>query len=64
MLSFTVYFLLKNPDALRKLREEIDTRIGDRPMTVQDVNKLPYLLGASFHISAAQLPLINDAVQR
>ncbi|KAI0770686.1 fatty acid hydroxylase [Fomes fomentarius] len=44
MLSFTVYFLLKNPDALRKLREEIDTRIGDRPMTIQDVNKLPYLL--------------------
>ncbi|KAI0754469.1 fatty acid hydroxylase [Daedaleopsis nitida] len=44
MLTFTVYFLLKNPEALRKLREEIDTKIGDRPMTVQDVNKLPYLL--------------------
>ena len=45
MLSFITYFLLKNPDAMRKLREEVDTKIGDRPMTVQDVNKLPYLLG-------------------
>ncbi|KAI0365331.1 fatty acid hydroxylase [Pilatotrama ljubarskyi] len=44
MLTFTVYYLLKNPEALRKLREEIDTQIGDRPMTAQDVNKLPYLI--------------------
>ncbi len=45
MLTFIVYFLLKNPEALRKLREEIDTKIGDRPMNLHDVNKLPYLLG-------------------
>ena len=45
MLTFVTYFLLKNPEALRKLREEIDTRIGNRPMTTQDVGKLPYLLG-------------------
>ncbi|KAI0642932.1 bifunctional P-450/NADPH-P450 reductase [Trametes meyenii] len=44
MLTFTVYYLLKNPEAMRKLREEIETKIGDRPMTAQDVNKLPYLL--------------------
>ncbi|KAI0629781.1 fatty acid hydroxylase [Trametes polyzona] len=44
MLTFTVYYLLKNPEAMRKLREEIETKIGDRPMTSQDVNKLPYLL--------------------
>ncbi|KAI0770681.1 fatty acid hydroxylase [Fomes fomentarius] len=44
MLTFIVYFLLKNPEALRKLREEIDTKIGDRPMNLHDVNKLPYLL--------------------
>ena len=47
MLTFTIYFLLKNPEAMRKLREEIDREIGDRPMTVRDVNKLPYLLGES-----------------
>ena len=45
MLTFTLYFLLKNPEAMRKVREEIDTKLGGRPMTVQDVNKLPYLLG-------------------
>ena len=49
MLTFTTYFLLKNPDALRKLREEIDTKLGDRPMTVQDIGKLPYLLGKCVH---------------
>ena len=45
MLTFTLYYLLKNPEAMRKVREEIDTKLGGRPMTVQDVNKLPYLLG-------------------
>ena len=45
MLTFITYFLLKNPDTYRKLREEIDTKIGDRSMTAQDVGKLPYLLG-------------------
>ena len=47
MLTFTIYFLLKNPEAMRKLREEIDRESGDRPMTVRDGNKLPYLLGES-----------------
>ncbi|KAI0693861.1 bifunctional P-450/NADPH-P450 reductase [Cerioporus squamosus] len=44
MLTFTLYYLLKNPEAMRKLREEVDTKLGDRPMGVQDVNKFPYLL--------------------
>ncbi|KAJ2999753.1 hypothetical protein NUW54_g6889 [Trametes sanguinea] len=44
MLTFTTYYLLKNPEAMRKLREEIDAKIGDRTPTVHDVNKLPYLL--------------------
>lgn len=47
MLTFTLYFLLKNPEAMRKLREEVDSKLGDRPMGVQDVNKFPYLLGQS-----------------
>ena len=45
MLTFIMYFLLKNPEAMRKLREEIDTKIGNRPMASSDVHKLPYLLG-------------------
>ncbi|KAH9948045.1 bifunctional P-450/NADPH-P450 reductase [Amylocystis lapponica] len=44
MLTFTTYYLLKNPEAMRKLREEIDTKIGNRAMTADDVHKLPYLL--------------------
>ncbi len=28
MLTFATYFLLKNPDKLRKLREELDEKLG------------------------------------
>ena len=45
MLTFIMYYLLKNPEAMRRLREEVDTLIGDRPMTVDDVHKLPYTIG-------------------
>ena len=45
MLSFAIYYLLKNPEAMRKLREEVDTMIGQRAVTVNDVHKLPYLIG-------------------
>ena len=45
MLTFIMYYLMKNPEAMRTLREEIDTKIGDRPVTVKDVHQLPYLLG-------------------
>ena len=45
MLTFIMYYLLKHPEAMRKLREEVDAVIGERPMTVDDVNKLPYLIG-------------------
>lgn len=49
MLSFVLYYLLKNPEAMRKLREEVDTVIGDRLMTVKDVHKLPYLIGTAWY---------------
>lgn len=45
MLTFITYYLVKNPEAMRKLREEIETKIGNRPMIPADVNKLPYLIG-------------------
>ncbi|KAL6298881.1 cytochrome P450 [Sparassis latifolia] len=44
MLTFITYYLLKNPECLRRLREEIDSVIGDRQMTANDLNRLPYLL--------------------
>ncbi len=45
MLTFTIYFLLKNPDKMRKLRAEIDEVLGGRPLEVEDLDKLPYLIG-------------------
>ena len=45
MLTFIMYYLLKNPETMRKLREEVDTMIGGRQMTVDDVHKLPYVIG-------------------
>ncbi|OBZ65058.1 hypothetical protein A0H81_14948 [Grifola frondosa] len=44
MLTFIICYLLKNPEAMRKLRDEIDSTIGNRLMSVKNVNKLPYLL--------------------
>ncbi|PBK73968.1 cytochrome P450 [Armillaria solidipes] len=44
MMTFTIYFLLKNPDKMRKLRAEIDEVLGGRPLEVGDFDKLPYLI--------------------
>ncbi|KAJ7579317.1 cytochrome P450 [Mycena floridula] len=43
MLSFTVYLLLRHPEAMSKLRAEVDTVIGARPLQKEDLTKLPYL---------------------
>jgi cytochrome P450 / NADPH-cytochrome P450 reductase len=43
LLSFTFYFLLKHPQAYKKAQEEVDTVIGRRKITVEDLAKLPYL---------------------
>lgn len=45
MLSFTTYYLLKNAEAMQKLREEIDAVCGDQDVTLDDLAKMPYLLG-------------------
>ena len=60
MLSFIMYFLLKNPEAMRKLREEVDTLIGNRAMTVDDVNKLPYLLGEARSLAERRRVMCNS----
>ncbi|KAI0071730.1 bifunctional P-450/NADPH-P450 reductase [Panus rudis PR-1116 ss-1] len=44
LLSFAMYYLLRYPETMRKLREEIDSKIGDRPMKASDLHKLPYLI--------------------
>nr|BAK09530.1 cytochrome P450 [Postia placenta] len=42
-LTFTIYHIISNPEATRKLREEVDEALGDRPIQLGDLNKFPYL---------------------
>jgi cytochrome P450 len=43
-LTWTWYELGRNPDALAKLTAEIDEVLGERPVTVADLPRLPYTL--------------------
>jgi len=43
MLSFLFYYLLKTPHAYKKAQDEVDTVIGNRKITVEDMSKLPYI---------------------
>jgi cytochrome P450/NADPH-cytochrome P450 reductase len=40
-----IYYLLKNPETLRKLRAQVDEVLGTRPIQYDDFAKLPYLIG-------------------
>ncbi|KAM5348455.1 hypothetical protein ACJ41O_008279 [Fusarium nematophilum] len=42
-LSFAFYNLLKHPEAYEKVQQEVDRVIGRRPITVDDLTKLPYI---------------------
>lgn len=42
-LSFAVYLLSKHPEAGARLREELDAKIGARPLTLADLPSLPFL---------------------
>ncbi|KAK4508329.1 hypothetical protein PRZ48_002067 [Zasmidium cellare] len=43
MLSFTFYYLLKNPEAYRKAQEEVDRVVGRESVTLEHLSKLPYI---------------------
>ncbi|KIX94974.1 uncharacterized protein Z520_09284 [Fonsecaea multimorphosa CBS 102226] len=43
LLSFAFYQLCKNPDAMLKAQQEVDSVVGKGPVTVQHVTKLPYI---------------------
>lgn len=43
MLSFTFYYLLKNPDDMKKAREEVDRVLGYRFPTIEDIPKFVYI---------------------
>ncbi len=41
-LTWTSYFLTRYPEVMRKLQNEVDTVLGDRPPTFADLGALPY----------------------
>ena len=44
-LSGTIYYLLKNPDIMRRIREEVDsTFTSEEQMTPESMSHLPYLV--------------------
>ncbi|EON61408.1 bifunctional P-450:NADPH-P450 reductase [Coniosporium apollinis CBS 100218] len=43
LLSFVFYYLLKNPLAYQKAQEEVDRVIGNGPITVDHMSKIPYI---------------------
>ena len=43
MLSWCLILLLKNPTCLSLLRHELNQKLGERPVTKDDVSELPYL---------------------
>ena len=44
-LTFALYHIVKNPEVLRKLREEVDEVLGDETITQNDMGRLKYNLG-------------------
>lgn len=43
-LTFAWYALAANPDVAQKLYDELDSVLGDRPVTVEALHQLPYTL--------------------
>ncbi|KAK7056328.1 hypothetical protein VNI00_002881 [Paramarasmius palmivorus] len=60
MLSFTTYYLIKNPQAMRKLQKEVDDVLGGRPMKAEDLGNMPYLVA----VMRESLRLCPTASQR
>jgi len=56
MLTFLTYEVLKHPDVLLKLRAEIDEVLGDRPITLNDISKMPYTIAVLREILRIQPP--------
>ena len=43
-----MYFLIKNPEAMRKAQAEVDNELGDQQLQMEDLNNFPYLTGKRF----------------
>ena len=47
LLSFTLYYLLKDPRVYNKAREDIDKVVGEGRIRVEHLSKLPYIEAVS-----------------
>lgn len=63
MLTFLTYELLRHPNVLLKLREEIDEVLGDQPITLNDISKMPYTAAVLKEILRAHPPAPARAVR-
>lgn len=43
LLSYAIYYLIKNPEAHKKACEEIDSVVGDGPIDLAHLKQLPYV---------------------
>ncbi|KAK7701880.1 hypothetical protein SLS64_010014 [Diaporthe eres] len=43
MLSFATFYLLENPETLHKLQDEVDRVVGEDSITLQHIQKMPYM---------------------
>lgn len=43
LLSFSTYYLLKNPDTLQRAQKEVDDVVGTGPVKLEHMSKLPYI---------------------
>ncbi|KAF7980075.1 hypothetical protein HWV62_39868 [Athelia sp. TMB] len=61
-LSFIIYYILKNPEVMRKLRDEIDSVCGVERIRADHLAKLPYLAAIMRETLRLQPPAVARAV--
>ncbi|KAH7099627.1 fatty acid hydroxylase [Auriculariales sp. MPI-PUGE-AT-0066] len=62
LLSFFVYYALKNPDVYKKLQDEVDSVVGKEPLRPEHLGKTPYLVGAMRETLRLGSPITGFAV--
>ncbi|EJD48679.1 cytochrome P450 [Auricularia subglabra TFB-10046 SS5] len=64
MLSFAMYYLLKNPNAYAKLRAEVDTVLGDSPhVRPEHLSRMPYLTAVMREVLRLEPPPVAMIVE-
>ncbi|OGM45812.1 NADPH--cytochrome P450 reductase [Aspergillus bombycis] len=56
-LTFLFYYLLKNLHAYQRAQEEVDTVVGQRKITAEDLSKLPYIAASLRETLRLQAPV-------